>query len=161
MARWGQEGVDWRRAQEGDKGMYEAAGYEPFLLESNPIWGIPQNQHWCQTGPFIRQYAIAAGMVWDGNTANTEYMIAKGMSGYLDKEPEEYITKLVYTADEEARRNELQTGIEDYVNSSVAAFATGTMSVENDWDSYIAQLDALGLAELMTIYQTAYDRMQG
>lgn len=161
MTRWGQEGVDWRPAQEGDKGMYEDVGYPPFLLETNTIWGTPQNQHWCQIGPFIRQYAIAAGMVWDGNTANTEYMIAKGMSGYLDKEPEEYITKLVYTADEEARRNELQTGIEDYVNSSVAAFATGTMSVENDWDSYIAQLDALGLAELMTIYQTAYDRMQG
>ena len=160
MARWGQENVDWRRAAEGDKGMYEDAGYGPFLLESNPIWGTPQNQHWMQTGPFIRQYAIAAGMVWDGNTANTEYMIAKGIGGYLNKAPSEYITKLVYTADEEARRNELQTGVEDYVNSSVAAFATGSMSVENDWDSYLAQLNTLGLEELLSIYQTAYDRMK-
>ena len=50
--------------------------------------------------------------------------------------------------------------MEDYVNSSVAAFATGSMSVENDWDSYLAQLNTLGLEELLSIYQTAYDRMK-
>lgn len=41
----------------------------------------------------------------------------------------------------------------------MAAFMTGTRDIEAEWDSYLAQLEALRLPEFLNVVQQAYDRM--
>ena len=43
----------------------------------------------------------------------------------------------------------------------MARFATGDMDLDKDWDSYLKELDNMGLEKYISISQTAYDRMQG
>jgi putative aldouronate transport system substrate-binding protein len=57
-------------------------------------------------------------------------------------------------ADEQAL---LKQNITDYINSNTLAFATGSLNLDTDWDSYIEGLNSLGLARYLEISQAAYD----
>lgn len=63
--------------------------------------------------------------------------------------------------DEEAdRKNELATDLNTYVEELIPNLIIGTASLDN-WDSYIDDLKALGLDELIEINQTLADRRVG
>lgn len=62
---------------------------------------------------------------------------------------------------EEAERVEiLATDIVNYVDQKMAQWISGEADVEAEWDAYVAQLDKLGLAELIEIKQNVYDAAQ-
>ena len=70
-----------------------------------------------------------------------------------------YIPYILYTAEETEIYNDINTDLKTYVDESMAAFMTGTRDIEAEWDSYLAQLEALRLPEFLNIVQQAYDRM--
>ncbi len=37
-------------------------------------------------------------------------------------------------------------------------FIRGEASLQSDWDSYLGELDKIGLSRILDIYQEAYDR---
>lgn len=161
MTRWGVEGVDWVKPGNDAVAMYAAMGYAPYLQETGNInWGSPQNQCWVTNSPYIRGYSIPAGMVWNGNPLDSEYLIAKVMPEYIGKGPAEYINKLIYTDEENELIAEPMATIKNYVNESFALFVTGEMDIEKDWDSYLGELNNSGLVEMLTVMQSAYDRMK-
>lgn len=51
----------------------------------------------------------------------------------------------------------LQTNIGTFVQQNAVQFITGKKSLGSDWDSYVSQLDKLGLKRYLQIYQDAYD----
>jgi putative aldouronate transport system substrate-binding protein len=162
MTRWGEEGVDWSGPVAGDESMYAALGYEPVVKTLANIWGVPQNKHWFQTGPFIRQYSIALGAVWSGDELETGYQIAKIQDAYTDKIPAEYISKLIYTSEEEAIVSPIEAELKTYVEESIAKFCTSNLDITDDgvWEKYLSQLENIGLSEMLQIKQTVYDRMK-
>lgn len=48
--------------------------------------------------------------------------------------------------------------LDTYANQSTLQFITGDLSVDTDWDSYLASLESLEVARVQEICQTAYDR---
>ncbi|WP_328771186.1 ABC transporter substrate-binding protein [Streptomyces sp. NBC_00286] len=52
----------------------------------------------------------------------------------------------------------LQTNIGTFVQQSAVQFITGKKSLDADWDSYLKNLDKLGLKRFLEIYQQAYDK---
>lgn len=52
----------------------------------------------------------------------------------------------------------LQTNIGTFVQQSAVQFITGKKSLDSDWDSYLKNLDQLGLKRFLEIYQEAYDK---
>jgi putative aldouronate transport system substrate-binding protein len=162
MTRWGEEGVDWSGPAEGEESMYAALGYEPVVKTIANIWGVPQNKHWFQTGPFIRQYSIALGAVWSGDELETGYQIAKIQDAYTDKIPAEYISKLIYTAEEEEIVSQIEAELKTYVEESIAKFCMSNIDITDDseWEKYLGQVEKIGLSEMLQIKQTVYDRMK-
>jgi putative aldouronate transport system substrate-binding protein len=53
---------------------------------------------------------------------------------------------------------ELETNLATYYKEMMAKFIRGEASLENDWDSYLRELDNIGLKRYLEIYQEAYDR---
>jgi putative aldouronate transport system substrate-binding protein len=51
----------------------------------------------------------------------------------------------------------LQTNLGTYIQQSAVQFITGEKSLDSDWDSYLDELDDLGLDRFLEIYQQAYD----
>lgn len=48
--------------------------------------------------------------------------------------------------------------IKAYVTEMHAAFITGEADIEAEWDNYLAELDAMGLQDVIDVYQAALDR---
>jgi putative aldouronate transport system substrate-binding protein len=51
----------------------------------------------------------------------------------------------------------LQTNLGTYIQQSAVQFVIGEKSLDSDWDSYLDELDDLGLDRFLEIYQQAYD----
>lgn len=63
------------------------------------------------------------------------------------------------TPEESAKYNAVYTNIMDYVNSMVPKFILGTEKLdEAAWTAYMAKLNELGLQDLLSARQSAYDR---
>lgn len=63
------------------------------------------------------------------------------------------------TPEESAKYNAVYTNIMDYVNSMVPKFILGTEKLdEAAWTAYMAKLNELGLQDLLSAQQSAYDR---
>jgi putative aldouronate transport system substrate-binding protein len=159
MTRWGEANVDWVKPEEGSIALYASMGYEPYLKETGNIsWGSPQNQSWFCEGPYVRGYAIPAGMVWNGSPLDSEYRIAQIMPEYVGKGPKEYCANLIYTEEENNIIAEPLMIINSYVAECQAQFVTGGMDIDSDWEAYVNELKNNDLETVMKVMQGAYDR---
>jgi putative aldouronate transport system substrate-binding protein len=70
---------------------------------------------------------------------------------YLD----ERIPDLWLTQDVAKRRADLQTAITNYVDQKEAEWVSGQADIDAEWDAYVAQLNRLGLQELITLVRNA------
>lgn len=68
------------------------------------------------------------------------------------------ISLLILNQDELDDYNDYMTDITTKVTEMTAAFITGQKSLETEWDTYIADLNAMGLQDLLDNYQAALDR---
>lgn len=68
------------------------------------------------------------------------------------------ITSLALTEDENDIYNDAWTDINNFVNESTAKFITGEWSIAEKWDSYLAELDKMGLDDVIGVYEAAYAR---
>jgi putative aldouronate transport system substrate-binding protein len=76
---------------------------------------------------------------------------------YLPHAEKEWYPNVPFSNEEIQEINEIETEIKSYVDTQRATWiASG--GVEQDWDAYVEQLEAMGLPRLVELYQTAYDR---
>ncbi|MCI8442864.1 MAG: hypothetical protein HFG27_10075 [Provencibacterium sp.] len=167
--RFGEKGVDWTDdpSQFGDiiNGSVYLGQYDSItLLQLNEIWAVNTNKHWHNVGPRYASFDMGNTV---GNAANPWSPDKKsGMVGPLnakynfDAHPEKILPALKYTAEETTEIAETITNVTDYVKQSVAEFVTGARSVEKEWDSYLKEMDNMGLQTLIQTSQTAYDRLK-
>jgi len=156
--RFGVLGRDWRVPPAGtvavDGG---AAKYEEILK-----WGEPQKSFWAYenfsvagwasynrakslTDPFEFEYVI-----WQQRDLHWPYRIQNGVPGALP-----------YTVDEAREFNQLNPLLAQRVNTFFADVATGKTRVTDAvWNSYVAELNNMGLPQLLNIVQTAFDRSE-
>ncbi len=73
---------------------------------------------------------------------------------------ERYYPNLVWTAEEIEERTALETDIDAYISQTFARWITEG-GIEEEWDSYVAELEQLKINELLAIYQGALDRFNG
>lgn len=78
---------------------------------------------------------------------------------YVKEDTNVVMPVLHYTDEEEARLTTLGTDIYTYVESMYAHWVTEG-GIEEEWDEYLAQLDQMGLQELLEIQRTAYAAYQ-
>jgi putative aldouronate transport system substrate-binding protein len=64
---------------------------------------------------------------------------------------------MTMTPRESSRAAELRNIISTFVSESAVQFITGASSLST-WDSYVNRVNSLGLAEMLSLYQAAYDR---
>ena len=64
---------------------------------------------------------------------------------------------LAFTNEEQGIINEKYTEIETYMNETVDKFIMGVEPLDK-FDDYVAQIESMGLADVLAVYQAAYDR---
>lgn len=167
--RWGTEGKDWDYAANVENISEYRSSYEDFDLylvayDDTTFWSGTEltNSSWRQTGPFVRQYAIANGRgvaaasvdQYTLNTYAANSLYQKG--GWA---PEEVISTLIYTSEESDVIAEIESNLDSFVKEYWTAVMMGTKNLEGDWDAYLQELEAIGLNDYLEVVQKAYDRM--
>ena len=158
VARYGIEGEHWSRPQQGDVSAYD--GYPVTHRQDVNIWTLPQNAHWRHVNPTF-SYDTAQGEVWNGDDMAPVRRIGLIVPKYQAARPKDgtFVPALFYTEEEVDQISEIQATLKSYVKESKTRFITGDMDIEKEWDSYLKELDNIGLAQYLKVVQGAYDRM--
>ena len=99
---------------------------------------------------------------WSDDTykgAETYWTSTELMDDYRQYLPEEIWESFNATYEEAEQMDYLFTDIQSYLNENIAAFITGSRSLD-EWDDYVATIESMGLADYMALYQTLYERYE-
>lgn len=157
--RYGIPGVNWVEPKEGDKATYSDYGYAPMFVQVENIWSVMQNSHWRKKAPLFAVNGPQGGVedpVANWNGVRVAEVVANHVQH--DPAPGTMAGLLIFTDEEFEAVNDIRATLKSYVSESLAGFVTDTMSIENDWDAYVAELETIGLSKALTIFQQAYDR---
>jgi len=169
QAAYGEEGVAWHYANEGELGKDgEPALYSNVTEQDKiPQEGDKYYNNYCW-GSMFASYPINHSKWASPNDINIPGTAAYERYLYLNTIPYDekhadismVMPSFFFTEDDNAEVARLQTTIMNCVNESTAAFVTGNKSIDSDWDAYITELGNLGLADYLAIYQRYYDEYQ-
>ncbi len=166
IKRFGIEGTDWRKAQEGEAGLYEDLGFKASIKVLNNVWGRESKSIWQASSlPNIERPKYQNGLVTDANDpANIkEVLNSHAVANFMGHEPEELVAKIIYTQEESEKTVESRTAIRSYVKECMAQFVVGNMNPNNDsdWNAFLAEIERLGYKEQLEIDRQAYNRTMG
>lgn len=158
--RFGVPGVDWDTKVDGIKGLYEdSLGVKCGFRQINNVM-TAQNSLWGNTLPNYRELLSPMsiqGVAMPDNKLDYSKFTADAVPLYMKKHPSEIIYRIPYTTDEFSEIKDITAAINTFRNESTARFITGDKPM-SDWDSYVKELDKIGLSKYVQISQKAYDR---
>ena len=141
----------------------EYGGHETYWTEYqyNSCWNVLQNNHWYNLNPSFRTEEVVAsyygaGLAIGGGTDE----VASKLHFYEAVRPEEIITKIKYSAETQDEATELANSLESYVNEKVAAWCTGAADIDKEWDSYVKDLEKIGLSRYLELAQEGYENVK-
>jgi len=163
-AHYGEEGVDWRRPEEGDVALNKSV--DPiFAVIPQPEDAEPRNSSWGAAAQYFQPKTFRDG--WVQSTDEAEYYNWPGYERRLQdatdlmagkESPDHFPFWTIWpdpaTADAVAMQRQ---NITDYINQNALEFVTGAKNLDTDWDAYVAGLEQLDLAGYLTTMQAAYD----
>ena len=65
-----------------------------------------------------------------------------------------------YTEEQSKQISEYTVSIGAYANSATIRFITGDMDIENDWQTYLDEMDKMNLEGYIKVMQDAYDAFE-
>lgn len=81
----------------------------------------------------------------------------KRMSVIYYMHPDHIIPVLSYDDEAFAQIGDISLNIYNYVNQAMAQFIVGERDIETGWDSYLQELDAMGLQQWLEVSQTTFE----
>jgi putative aldouronate transport system substrate-binding protein len=152
--RYGVLDRDWKIPPSGT----ESVDGKQALYEEILRWGSPQKAYW-GVGPITWGRFGSYKRAKSPDPFELEYVLWDAYEKYLPYAYQMGVPKnLPFTLEESRRFNELNRLLVEYAEQSLAQFVTGQRNIAREWDAYVAQLDRMGLPELLRITQAAFDR---
>lgn len=116
---------------------------------------------WNQVGPTYRPSSLRLGMPITDNSYMEVALYEESKNNYAPYlQPTDTIFPSTMLAYDEAQAAEVATTeapFKEYVTEMTAKFISGEMNLDADWDSYVSNLDKMGMSTLLSLYQAAYD----
>ncbi|MCL2831733.1 MAG: extracellular solute-binding protein [Treponema sp.] len=154
-ARYGREGQEWERtapdvmASSGLPALWRPltalAGVQNICWRTNIGQYYPQDK---QASNFNDIYAS------DGLEAR---LYNATHDNYAPYAPKKYIPMLYMTTDVIKKINQPSIDMRSYVQEYVVQFLTGGLSLDKDWDAYVANFQKMGINDILAAYQGPYD----
>ena len=163
---YGEKGVHWTTEEKDLEGLSNAfieAGVvkKPTLASIEDVWAVNNNITWRNVCPRYENKYFKAGIV--NLAAGTNYgwpYNTQALNGklYADKHPEHVLPTLRYTSEESEKILDAVANIPGFIHQSMAEFITGVRDIEKGWDTYLAELESMGLSTWISVSQDAYNR---
>ncbi|MGI6635585.1 MAG: extracellular solute-binding protein [Christensenellales bacterium] len=154
LMAYGIEGVSW----EWTTDFPSLDGDPKSVARTEPVNTLyERNVQWIATAPCYRTPAIKyLETAQPGQSGASLYNSSMLYLPYSD--PEKAIPKNMWlTLDQNMEQAQFSATIDTYVSEMAAAFVTGGKSLDDDWDTYVEQLNAMGLKRYIELQQEIYD----
>lgn len=142
----------------------EAYGHEIKYILTGDFWGSPSNATWRTIGPSYYPVSMqdsVGSRAEDAPAADDPtYLNPKQEEWYYPAHPENTLPIIHYNEEEAESIQEALTNIPAFVNQAMAEFITGTRDITTGWESYLDELDSMGLQTWIDNAQAAYERQQ-
>lgn len=155
-SRYGVEGRDWRRPDEGVLGFDGKQAVVEELRVGELTWGMPQNVYLMGRHAFVG--TPAHGIKDNGDPYHLEAVVWRSSIPYFAVADSQHVPQLSMLEQEAIEYNEIANTLHQYVETAIAEFVMGTRSLDTDWDAYVSEINKIGLARFLEINQTAFDR---
>ncbi|HBP39204.1 MAG TPA: ABC transporter substrate-binding protein, partial [Clostridiales bacterium] len=135
---------------------------EPALYEQL-VALADKNRSWNQIGLTYRTSDLRLGVLATAESELEIILYDESKANYYPYLPsdDELMPKLTYDEAEAAELSMYETAIKSYLQEMTAKFITGESDIETGWDSYLSELEEIGLDNMLAIYQAAYDDKYG
>lgn len=168
--RFGEQGVNWDYPNAVPDALTK---YLPFMsnwpgkviiYNDSAYWNgnNVQNSGWRQDGPLCLTYSILHGRLlppeaMDGRQINN----GRAMELYNPQNfaPKEVLGKLIYGEDEISVVSEIRNTLNSYLLEMTSNFLAGNRDIDASWDAYLAEINSIGMPQMLSIMQKVYDRM--
>ena len=155
--RWGEKGVHWEwiNPDNTDSGVKNVKMLADCSAEKYWGWGYGTAIY---TSANYMNAALRDGV--SGHRDKCQFQIEEWMSAA--KVPEEKVTSFIFTSDQQDNYNSKNQRFTDYINEALAKFGTGVWDPSNDadWNTYLKELETMGLADYMATAQAGYAAFQ-
>ena len=148
---WGIENEDWKFS--GDT--YEFLTPAEYNGANNTY--VSQEIRYMNVG----RYDAFAGMVTitPGNGQARQQAMVDDIWPFVEEEKDIFpIAQLTFTEDEQEVIDQYWTEINTYAGQMQTEFIQGISDIDAKWDEYVANLEKMHLADVVAVYQAAYDR---
>ena len=160
FSSWGPEGEGWEKAPEGTLGINgKQALYTVLDGVNNTGADTVQNLAMPNIALANRTSDFRLGQAVGGDDKSEERLYEAASKYYYPYAKEQTYPLMVMSAEDSAVVNEYKTAINAYVDEMITGFLAGTYDLDKDWDSYLAEFDALGLEDYLKVLQSAYDKV--
>lgn len=159
--RMGVKDVDWRDATAGETTFDNRPA---VWARITPYTGAAQNQHLGNDGMF---YETRGMFLDDSAFDHSQSIMTADASQFLlaQETVEKYVPcgkevfpPVTIPLEDADEFYSLEVELTNYYKEARAAFTTGDMDLEGDWQGYVDGLNAIGLARYVELLQKAYDQ---
>ena len=122
------------------------------------IWALPGFNN-LQYDPYYQLYAEQFPDTQLGQLFATGNYFEDWQPNFIETYQPYYadsIPTFYFAEDDLDRINTLQTPLDDYVSSMEAKFITGEISIEDEYDNFVATLEEYGVQEYVELYNSYY-----
>ena len=118
--------------------------------------GMTHNRSWQNFGVYYSSFEDSFNTCNYNDILDPHHEWYNAYAAHDKYKTEIYLGDLVIPSEDIAEYNDIKTALND-VEVSFASFVIGDLSLDNDWDTYVANLEKLGLSRYLEILQNAYD----
>ena len=141
---------------EGDTYTLDDAGNPVFTdkILANPDFSFSQAQ-----GSFLMPpSSVACYYDWTRELASVPEKDVASYDVWSSAGQDWTLPTLSLTQDESVDRAAIMGDVETYVQEKTTQMITGVLDIETEWDTYISDIESMGIADATAITQAAYDR---
>ncbi|WP_181869814.1 hypothetical protein [Brachybacterium alimentarium] len=153
----GEQGVGWDYTDPGAVGI----DGEQAVYEVIPDGADLTNQGWWEWGPSYKSSSQRHGeAVLDGSSSIEPSLFKAGMAYEPYRIAQDLkVPMLAFDMEQSAQVGELETNLSQHLEQSFAQIATGKsdFAKDADWKAYVDQFTTIGVDQLLSTYQEAYD----
>jgi hypothetical protein len=119
---------------------------------------------WRDVGPSFSTANMIEGLGFPrGETRLREILAGQARGLYANPAflPREVIPKLIFTEAEMNEVDVMMAGLLSYLAEATSGFMMGVLDIESDtaWNTYLNNINAIGLPRVLSVIQRVYDRM--
>jgi len=135
----------------------------------NTFWSSAESTtaSYIQVGPYIRNAECQSYRALQVSADTEERKLAlacdalnrEALDAAAENIPDEVFDYAPRTTEEQELIGKIEITAMNYVNEMIAAFLTGKKDIDSEWNTYLEELNKIGVYDMLKVYQDAYSRV--